>query len=196
MSYKDILKTEGRYRVKLIADEYANEPYDDSASPLMRIEPYTNRVTWADRGSGRPHDDDDYNIACAIERWGGPGSPLWTNVEKYLRAFYGVTEIETWHSGSHWYVTYDSQSWRDYTRAPEGSCSMTEYRAWCEGDVWSYTVEKNVTWTTDEPGFDDRATWETVESCGGYYGYNYALGEALMALAAVLEDEAKKERGE
>jgi hypothetical protein len=186
--YEEILATtdDGRFRVKLVPDEYPPEPYDDGQSPLLRIDSYYHGgITSAEHvmATGRPLDDDQH-VEYAVRHWDAtPADRDWRYVEKYLRAYFGVTKIETWHSGSYWYVTYDPKRWRDHTGAPEGSVDMSEYRAWCEGDVWGWVVEKRVTWTTDEPDLDDRDSWEHVDSRWGYYGSDGANGEYLRESA-------------
>lgn len=181
MSYEEILETseDGRFRVRLVLDDYPDEPYDDGASPLLRIDGH--RAEHVMTGS-RPTDVDDY-AENAVHHWGTcPADGNWRLFEKYLRAYFGVTKIETWHSGSYWYVTYDPAAWREWAGAPEGSADMSEYRAWCEGDVWGYVVEKNVTWTTEDD-FPDMATWENVDSCWGFYGSDGENGKYLRATA-------------
>ena len=182
MSYSETLATskDGRYRVQLIADEYADEPCDDGQSPLLRLE---CRYGWrADHvmATGRPLDD-DARIEEAAERWGTPYSDDWPLFEKYLRTYYGVTKIETWYSGSYWYVTYDPATWRNHIGALAGSISLDEYRAWCEGDCWGYAVERNVTWHRDDDPDETMQTWETEDSCWGFYGREYAEQCALGA---------------
>ena len=186
MSDTDTLETseDGQYRVQLIADEYPDEPYDDGQSPLMRLD---SRRGWRAEhvmATGRPLDD-DARIEEAAARWGSPARNDWPLFEKYLRAYYGTTEVETWYSGDYWYVTYDTARWRAHVGAPEHSVSMAEYRAWCEGDVWGYSVERKVTWQrTDAPG-KTMQTWETEDSCFGFYGYEYARESALEAFREV-----------
>jgi hypothetical protein len=185
MSYSEILETseDERYHVRLVLDECPPEPYDCSQSPLLRI---------GTRGGGhraehihigdRPTDADD-QIENAIHHWATcPADSDWTLFEKYLRAFHGVTQIETWHSGSYWYVTYDSAAWREWCGAPAGGADMSEWRAYCEGDVWGWIVEKNVTWHADDDR-DDMSTWEDGESCWGYYGSDGANGKYLKSCA-------------
>jgi hypothetical protein len=138
--------------------------------------------------TGRPLDADEY-VEAAVARWGTDFDLL----EKYLRAYHGATTVETWHSGDYWYVTYDPAAWREHVGAPEGSVDMSEYRAWCEGDVWGYVVEKRVTWTTDDPAYADEDRWEDAgDSCWGFYGSDGANGKylkdtALEALAYAVE---------
>ena len=183
MSYEEILETteDGRFRVKLVLDEYPAEPYDDGQSPLMRIDHHRAEHIMA---TGRPTDSDD-QIEGAISYWHTcPADSNWRLFEKYLRAFHGVTKIETWHSGSYWYVTYDPAAWREHVGAAKGSVDMSEYRAWCEGDVWGYVVQKRVTWRTDDPDYADEERWEaTDDSCWGFYGSDGANGKYLRETA-------------
>lgn len=190
--YGEVLETRGNFRVRLVADEYADEPYDDGASPLMRLD-YRGGDWRADHVmTGTRPQDCDADIEAAAQRWGTDFDLL----EKYLRAYHGVTKIERWHSGNYWYVTYDDAAWRAWAGAPEGSADMSEYRAWCEGDVWGYVVEKQVTWTADDPGYEDRDEWEDAgESCWGFYGSGRANGKYLGntardALGYAIEAEA------
>lgn len=189
MSYSETLETKGDYRVRLVADECPDEPYDDGQSPLMRLD-HTSYGWIAEHimATGRPLDNDGF-VENAAMCWGTDFRLL----EKYLRAFHGATKVETWHSGSYWYITYDSAAWREHVGAPEGSADMSEYRAWCEGDVWGWVVEKRVTWTTGDD-YDDRESWEHVDSCWGYYGSGGANGEYLKTCAReALADAAKAE---
>jgi hypothetical protein len=197
MSYEETLKTsdDGRYRVQLIADEYADEPYDDGQSPLLRIEStgYGGVKACHVMATGRPTDDDN-RVENAAMTWGSPSGSNFDLFEKYLRAYYGTTEIETWHSGSYWYVTYDTATWRAYAGLDQagstGHISMDEYRAWCEGDCWGYAVDQNVTWQrTDDPD-DTMQTWETEDSCFGFYGSDYAREEALRAYESAVKATA------
>lgn len=180
MSYSETLETseDGRFRVQLVLDAYPDEPYDDGQSPLLRLD-YTG-YGWRTEhimATGRPLDADEY-VEAAATRWGTDFDKL----AKYLHAYHGAKQVIWWHSGSYWYVTYDPAAWREHVGAPEYSADMSEYRAWCEGDVWGWVVEKNVTWHTDDD-YPDMATWEHVDSCWGYYGSDGANGEYLRSCA-------------
>jgi hypothetical protein len=181
---ENVLETsdDSRFRVRLEPDPYPDEPYDDGQSPLLRLDYRRGWQAEHVMATGRPTDDDD-RIEEAAARWGSN----FTLLEKYLRAYYGMTAIETWHSGDYWYVTYDTAKWREHVGAPEGSVDMSEYKAWCEGDCWFYVVEENVTWQrTDNPDVT-MGTWEHVDSCGGFYGSEYAGQCAREALKDTAE---------
>jgi hypothetical protein len=201
MGYEEILKTsdDGKFRVRLVLDESPDEPYDDGQSPLLRIDvgSYGN-VLRADHvmATGRPTNDDAQIEAAAIQ-WGSPSGDVFERYfEKYLRAYFGTREIETWYSGSYWYITYDTAAWREYigfepdAETPHPLVNMDEYRAWCEGDCWYYVVEKNVLWRKDENPDEMMESWEHVDSCGGYYG-DYAKEAALEAFDSEIQRDAQ-----
>jgi hypothetical protein len=187
MSYEDILKIsdDGQWRVRLIADESPEEPYDDGQPPLLRLETLSGGAIRATHimATGRPTDD-DHRIENAAMCWGSPSGDNFRMFEKYLRAYYGTTQIETWYSGSYWYVTYDTTAWRAYAGLDPGATvhiDMNDYKAWCEGDCWGYAVERNVTWHRDDDPGTTMQTWEEEDSCWGYYGSDYARESALEA---------------
>lgn len=194
LSDDGVLEEEGRYRIRLVPDEDAQEPYDDGQSPLLRMDARSGNAEHIQAGS-RPANDDE-RIEEAADRWGTPGDPGWELFERYLKAFYGVTQVEYWYSGSYWYVTYDSAAWREYTGAPPGSADLSEYRAWCEGDCWGWVIEQNTTWVSADD-FPDHDSWEDVDSCWGYYG-DYARVAALEEWESFMADkrEAKAATGE
>jgi hypothetical protein len=193
MSYSEVVETRGDWRVVLHIDEEMPEPYDDGQSPLLRLDKNHYRSGRANAthvmATGRPTTD-DARIEEAAERWASELELF----EKYLRAFRGATQIVRWDSDDYTYITYDTPAWRKYTGfdgviapldgLPEGSINLDEYRAWCEGEVYCYVVEKRVHWTTDDEEIKDseRDEWEHVDSCAGYYGAEYAEQSAKEAL--------------
>lgn len=196
MSYSETLEERDGYRVRLELDEYGDTPYDDSQSPLLRLDKhsYGVRAEHIQIGSMRPTDD-DAAIENAVSHWSTtPADSDWHLFEKYLRAFYGVTIIETYSTSDYWYVTYNSKAWRraigfDGTIAPEDEANpakpnMDEYKSWCEGEVYYYVVEKLTTWTLKDGSGIDMSTWEEVDTCGGFYGDEYAREAALEAFVS------------
>ena len=198
----EILEERDGYRVRLVLDEFAEEPYDDGAWPVLRIEPgnwgSSSAVTHMYEGSSRPHDLDGA-VENAVWHWmTTPSDSDWPKFEKWLRAYLGVTRVETYYSGSFWYVAYDSAQWRkwacvDPERLPSEN-PLAEIKAWVEGDVWSWVVEKQVAWTSDDwwPGtteYAKRNTWEVVDSCGGYYGSAWAEKSAREAFEFALRQK-------
>lgn len=192
MNEENVVEERDGYRVIVEIDQYLEEPYDDGQSPVLRIAGFRQEHI---AGTSFTSAESDERIEEAVSKWGGPSAPEWHLVEKYLRAFHGVTQIETYYSGSYyWYVTYDSAEWRDAVGLTEpGGADISAWKAYCEGEVYAYRVQKLVKWVTLDPALDpeDRAreTWEDTEySCSGLYGYEYAEQAALEALS-----EAAKE---
>lgn len=179
----DILATvaesdDGTLRAVIVADHYAEAPYDDGGSPILRM--------YYDYGWRAKHVDGVSsfvpsgigNIIKAAERWARDDSDLF---ERYLRIFHGMTSVR-YHfdrDGDEW-VTFDTAEWRECVGAPEGAADMTEYIAWLNGECYGYAVERKVTWHAD--GFGERESWETIDSCFGFYGWtDYLRVEARGA---------------
>lgn len=201
--YENVLETseDGRFRVLLELEEGPDEPYDDGQCPLLRIEPRTYRTDHV-MATGRPTGDDD-TVEAAVRHWQTtPSDDDWRLFEKYLRAFFGTTHIVTWYSDSYWYVAYDTTAWRGYCGWDDGhpmpadAVNLNEYRAWCEGEVYCYAVERNVTWHRDDDPDATMSTCETEDSCGGYYGLDWAKECAMEAyrdaIAKASSDDAAR----
>lgn len=179
----ETLEDNGRMRLLLIHDEHADEPYDEGQSPLLQIDTRTGSVTHVMTG-GRPEDDDG-RIEEAAQRWHASLGLL----EKYLRAFHGATQVTVTHCGLNVYVTYDTARWREYSGAPANSVSMDEWLAWCEGDTWTWAVQRLETWHAESDASKTTTTWETVDACSGFYGYDYAVRAAREAWWQYVKDE-------
>lgn len=190
MGFSETIGERDGYRVRLVIEEGADKPYDDGQAPLLRIE--RSHALHIQVGS-RPADSDD-RIEEAARRWGR--SDL-RNLEKYLRAYHGVTQVEVYRNNDWTYVAYDSAEWRAYVGfddrnpVPAELHMMDEWKAWCEGEVYYYVVEKDTEWSRVGDGREHMHTWETVDSCGGYYGdTEYTRSEALWALKHAIEEHA------
>lgn len=198
----EILEERGNYRVLLTPDDYADEPWDGTGPPVIRV--YRDGSPEFIDHSERPLENDGA-IASALTWFGTPNHrDFERKFVKYLKAYYGVTKVETWHSGEAWYITYDPADWRAFIGFPPGatlpdsypaSVNLNEWQAWANGEVYSYTVQKRVTWHTDDDDYDDETRWEDVPdgTVGGFYGYEYAKQEALDALAYEMREEGNSE---
>lgn len=190
MGYSETLNVseDGKFRVLLIQDEDASEPYDDGQSPLLRLEwsGYRYRAEHV-MATGRPTGNDE-RIEEAAQKWGGELDKF----EKYLRAYYGTHEIKIDTSTTRGvaYITYDTAEWRKAMGLDQpgstGHINMDEFLAWCVGDCWGYVVEKNVTWHKDDAPDETMETWEDVDSCWGFYG-DYGREAALEAFDLEIE---------
>jgi|ERR1700722_1058067 len=186
MSFEEIVEERDGYRVILVTDDYPEEPYNEGQSPILRTDTrylsYASSVAHLDAGwRGGEY---EYKIEEAACKWGPPSSSDWYMFERYMRAFHGVTKVETYYSGSYWYVTYDSSEWRAYTGAPAGSIGLEEYKAWIEGEVYGYQIQRLVSYRhmDNETSVPDYETWEEEDACYGFYGYGYATEAAKEAL--------------
>ena len=190
----DVLETCRDMRVRLVLDNYPAEPYDDGRSPILRLYPLRSWGGWrADHidtiGGYVPAAMDD--IVTAAEKWAGEPDLF----GRYLRMFHGTTEVQ-WYDGrpgggDYIYVTFDTADWRQHHQIEPHQhdvIDMTEWRAYCEGDVYGYVIEQRATWRRDG-STETRESWETVDSCWGFYGHKYAeeaAREAFDSLAAEL----------
>lgn len=188
----EILKEENGLRVKLVQDVYAEEPYNDGQCPLLRL----NRMGHYPKaehimtGGMRPTDDDARIEEAAVHFAGSPDL-----FEKYLRAFHGATVIK-WYGPNqvtdYTYVAYDTPAWvkaigfddvisprSDYDAAR--AVQMDEFIAFLEGYVYGYSVERLETWHAETDPEMTMETWEDVDSCYGFYGYDHAEASALEA---------------
>lgn len=194
MDEGNVIEERDGFRVVLKYEQDAQEPDFAGQSPLLRIEPNpSGRYGVGHLGTmaDRPRDTDE-SVEAAVRRWGSPASSDWDKFEKWLRAYLGVTQIETFYSGSYWYVTYDAANWREYTGAPAGSASLSDYQAWAEGEVYYWEIQKQVTWSSGTSQFPDREDWETVDALGEYYGYDNAEVTAKLDFAEFLKDRDKE----
>jgi len=203
MADYEIIGTAGKYRAKLIRDEYPEEPYDDGASPILAysFSPYGGRLDVEQGGTGTSYKIHP-RIIEAFEHF-QERADRGEAFERYLRLFHGVTEVEWYAPGMYQgemnYVSFDPADWREKmgltdehlasVRAKGDEISivnMNEWRAYCEGEVYGWAVEELVSWTGDNG--HTRETWEVMDSCWGFYGETkYPTEEALSALADLLE---------
>jgi len=153
-------------RCVIVRDEYPEEPYDDGAAPILGFD-YGMAGWVADQKGGTSYVVPD-SIYQAAARF-GPNNGM---LERYLRMWHGVTMVERYDSRSYTYMAFDPAEWRESLGAPENSVSMTEWRAYCEGDVYGIVVEDRVEWSA--PDGRTRTEWEPRDSVWGFYGEEWA----------------------
>lgn len=186
IDYETIDTLAGEYRVAWYADEYADQPYNDGFALAVDGWEYYGADSRIDiehgdipaevwsvlRTSGRNRDDSwDYELrsGAALVRYltlkGYMGVTL---VDRDYRAEQPSANRRERVYGVAWDVggSTDQDICRNNVKL-----DLEEWRAWAEGDVFSWIV-------TDPAGND-------VESVGGYYGFNrereYTLSEARAA---------------
>jgi hypothetical protein len=179
----DVLATtdDGRFRVRLVRDEHAENPRNDGETLVHVITIDTHL------GQYHPVDKDGGPLAGAWERlkWN-----RWTGVDiftRYVSIMHGGIVLESSPERgprSLWYVTGEEARAIDGGLLTEGyvEAEMQEYEAWAEGDVWGFIVEERVGWTRDDDPDESMETWEHVDSCFGFYGKPYARSQAREAL--------------
>lgn len=184
----EVLDQRDGLRVRLVPDEYPGEPYDDGRSPILRLHPLRWWGGWRAEyidtiGGYAPAAIND--IVTAAQKWAGEPDLF----ERYLRMVHGTTEIE-WYdsrpgSGDYVYVTFDTADWRAHHGLPDqptGNIDMSDWRAYCEGDVYGYLIEERATWHRVDDGNSSpstRESWEQIDSWWGFYGHDYAEDTAI-----------------
>ena len=129
--YSEVIETRGDYRAVIYILGEDIPPESDGESPLMRIE--RGRIEHS-RGK---HYDSVPQVETAFDRWTNrPGDDGWKLFEKYLRAYLGVTALQTWQSEDVWYVAYDLPAWRKYiglTEVEAGRDLFGDWKAYRDG---------------------------------------------------------------
>jgi hypothetical protein len=197
MSDDNIIETHGRYRVRLEIQQnsYGYNPRTNQDCNLTNVITPTQRgyIDVDEDGGPLQYGWDYYSTRAldCIRR--ADAEDLFI---RWARIFHGVTVIEDRpHDGawSFWYVMPDKA--KESTWPPEKiiEAEIKEYRAWAEGEVYAYVIEKSLTWVpkggqevNDFPG--EMTTWHEEESCGGLIGREYAEEAAKEAFAPYKED--------
>lgn len=166
----DVIGEGGDYRVRLVHDDDATEPYDDGSSPVFAAGMGT-------RYSGQVMSITNYvaadGLKAAWEKWATDTAMF----ERYARIFHGATSFAYCDNAQMWdraslYATCDPAHWREAVGVAEGAADLDDWRAYCEGDVWGYIVER----------CDGADGWTEVDSCWGFYGREYVTEHALGVL--------------
>lgn len=191
----DIVKENENFRAYIVHDESADKPYDEGATPILSREfgRYGGFSAVNDQASGY--------VDMVNEAWNRLNRDD-DVLARFLRIFYGSKSV-LWDSSSNYaYLAFDTAAWRetvgltdeymstvgadvlDPETLAEGS--LNEVMAWANGEVYGYIVERRmIAYTTlTDPVTGDQAstrtgsTWEEIDSCYGFYGYDYAAAEA------------------
>lgn len=183
----ETLATNGNLRVRLVTDECGDNPRDeyDYVAHALTVPSHHYRD---------------------IDKDGGPLASAWRDLhnryhwsnaveifQRWARIYHGATTLyDTPHIGANavWYVLPDVFG-PEPTADPIGllKSERDEYRAWANGEVYGYVIERRVTWSATSDEYPDRDTWEHVDSVYGYIGYEYAESAARLAYAHFLASE-------
>lgn len=192
MSDGEVLETsaDGQFRVRIVPDS-------DSPNPREDYDHAAHALTVNDYGRYVPVDADGGPLADAFDRLDTLDADMHVTLfTLWARIFHAAVVVESKpYEGAHavWYMTgaeIADQGITDPKLVINGE--ITEYRQWADGDVYGYVVEELTGWTNDDDAEKTMQTWEEVDSCWGYYGYEYASSEAKSALAAYVTSEEGK----
>lgn len=154
--------------------------YDNAVEELETDDGYSYRIEY-DENPENPRENGDYFVAVLTQlsdRFQQPDKGYDTRiihawqdarshrdgevVERYARAFLGAVAVGWWDdpqsmSRVFGYVTADAVESSGITDAQRAvDAELSEYGAWCEGDVYGYVVEA--------------PDGEELDSCWGFYG--------------------------
>lgn len=177
----EILETVGRYRVRLEVqeDQQDSNPRTDRDCNLANVITLSDqRYIDVDKDGGPLQDGWDY----FADR--DKGVELFIRWARMVHSALAVEENP--HDGAHsiWYVMPERIAEAGTTVPPEEIIrqEVEEYREWAAGEVYGHVIEKSVRWQRTETTEDEvMVTWEEVDSCWGYIGYEYAKEEALQS---------------
>jgi hypothetical protein len=163
-------------RINIVGDMDPSEPYDDGGSPLFRISYSSFGTGWSveqvqNVTSYKAYADLIQAIGSCLRRWSGQEELR----DRYLSIWFGVTAVETWHSGQCLYLTCDPADWREKVGAQPGSISLAEWQAYCLGDVYGVVPEEEVEWRSGKG--ETKTIWESdgsLDGCWGFYGIQAA----------------------
>jgi hypothetical protein len=188
----DIVKENDNFRVYLEADDSGEKPYDEGAVPILSREFRGYGARWE-------------AVNDAAEEYSGLLNALQERfndeeIERFIRIFLGAYSVKWDSSDNCRYLAFDTTAWRghvgltdEWLARPESdpsdlaAGSLSEVISWANGDVYGYVLERRVVThtvvkdaTTGEVirEDDDEFVWEVIDSCWGFYGYQYATEAA------------------
>ncbi|MFF4244328.1 hypothetical protein ACFYY2_07610 [Streptomyces sp. NPDC001822] len=174
----DVLATseDGRYRVRMVRDENAQNPRE-SADTLVHVVTIDTHL-----GQYGAVDEDGGPLA---EQWRRLAWNKWRGIEtftRYVALMHGGIVLESAPEKgprSLWYMTGEEAIALDGGLMTEAyvEAEMQEYEAWLAGDVWGFVVE------TTRPWYLASGEWAPVDAPRGFYGGTYARAQARECLA-------------
>jgi hypothetical protein len=191
-----ILEKGDRFRLALLPEYDPDEPEDEGSMPLWRIDR---------RGARRveiSNYEEEIDLDGAVHRWHSMSPMSHEMIGRRLRAFHCATQVEWWSHQGIWYVAHDTEKWRAWSGASIANVAreaetslMAAWKAYQEGDVWSYVIQRKVVWLRSTPNIDPHVpdglgsamhTWQTVEALSALYGRDYAEEAAREDYAAFI----------
>lgn len=173
----EIIETtaDGRYRVRLVADEDAVDP--------RRNYGYITHVITQKSSYYRDVDPDGGPLQYGWDYYSTrPGSEAL--FIRWARIFHGavVTEHNPGRGpASLWYLMPTGLA---EVTDPEARLrgDIAEYQSWADGEVYGYIVEEAADWVRKDGEPGSMTTWDTVEDLWGLIGFEFAQESARTAL--------------
>lgn len=184
----ETLKENENYRVRIVADDSGEKPYDEGSVPILSREFGSYRGQF--EAVNTQGEEYAATVTDAWNRFNRDDDVL----ARWLRIFHGAYSV-LWDSSQYnAYLAFDTAAWResvgltdeflesatgDNSKIAEGS--LNEIMAWADGEVYGYVLErrfKTVTRYIDPvSGVDVREVeasdvWEEIDSCYGFYGWD------------------------
>lgn len=186
------------YRVRLELDDSPEFPYNDGATPILRIGgDYYSHGDAEEMNKQAAEFGDAWDRLSHVARNNAHHREIF---ERYVRIFHGATKVQYWNEGvsnEYGYVAFDTAAWRESMgitdlEALEAEDLLSEVRSWATGDVYGYIVEKQLHYTKtylEDPDYNEEDTeWVDVDdgACWGFYGHEWAEQAARQALEDVI----------
>jgi hypothetical protein len=194
----DIIEERNGFRVRLEYDDSPEAPYNDGSVPIFQLDSERSDYIGGHSAEAFNRQAEPYLQAFRAFEHTGRQVELF---ERYIRIFHGAVKVQEWHLGysrEYGYLAFDTAVWREEVGAPIESLQKEDYlsevRAWAEGDVYGWIVERNATYTKtySDGREEDGEEWETVDSCWGFYGRDYAEEAAKDALNDALDSSQEE----
>lgn len=185
-SMTDFVVETGQYRARIVPDSDREKPDWDGQGWVFSFDRRTNRIDTQHAETDDHGKVWDFGLVEAIGRFNDEAL-----IFRYLRMWHDVVSFDTLDLNG-WELYFvvtreqaDRWGWDDPEWAKLAGQARETWRAYIEGDVYGYIVEEQVPWMRLGPDgkvnpstIDVRHTWEHVDSCYGFYGYDYAVSEA------------------
>jgi hypothetical protein len=185
------------YRVRLAHDDSGEKPYDEGAVPILSRPFRSYGERW------EAVNDQADGLTGLLNALGERFNE--DEIERFLKIFVGAYSVRWDSSDNCRYLAFDTPEWRekvgltdeylataklDREKLAEGS--LTEILAWANGEVYGYILERKVTGRKVYDGQDINDAepfeeWQEVESCWGFYGWDYAEEEAKSIFKSYTE---------
>ena len=161
------------YRVAVTYDDIPDCPlawYNEISAHTIRVDRHT--LTMKELGAYDAEGDDIQSVIDALEEFTDSTiDEIAEAVLKHLKRKGYAARIAEVGGRDYWHfaVFYARPDGGDVEAFISGM--VRTFEQWRDGEVYALALQRRTTWTSDTG--DTRETWETVDSCGGYYFDSY-----------------------